>query len=107
MLTAGSSREAGGDTHLGVSIGDRRDSLQLPPLSLMPVESCTPATESRAIEVQGILARQGRHRALPVPDLLVASLAELAGLTVLHVDKDFELIADVTGQPVQRLEHRG
>jgi hypothetical protein len=27
---------------------------------------------------------------------------ELAGLTVLHVDKDFELIAAVNGQPMQR-----
>jgi len=28
---------------------------------------------------------------------------ELAGLTVLHLDKDFEVIADVTGQPLERL----
>jgi hypothetical protein len=27
----------------------------------------------------------------------------LAGLTVLHVDKDFELIASLTGQPIERL----
>ena len=27
----------------------------------------------------------------------------LAGLTVLHLDKDFEIIADITGQPVERL----
>jgi hypothetical protein len=38
-----------------------------------------------------------------VPDLLVAATAELAGLTVLHVDKDFELIAGVTGQALERL----
>jgi hypothetical protein len=24
-------------------------------------------------------------------------------LTVLHLDKDFELIAEITGQPVERL----
>jgi predicted nucleic acid-binding protein len=35
--------------------------------------------------------------------LLVAAAAELARLAVLHVDKDFELIAGVTGQPVERL----
>jgi cytoskeletal protein RodZ len=28
---------------------------------------------------------------------------ELAQLTLLHVDKDFELIAETTGQPVERL----
>ena len=30
-------------------------------------------------------------------------MAELAQLIVLQVDKDFELIAEVTGQPVERL----
>ena len=38
-----------------------------------------------------------------VTDLLIAACAELTRLTVLHVDKDFELIAEVTGQPVERL----
>ena len=27
----------------------------------------------------------------------------LTGLTVLHLDKDFEMIAEVTGHPVERL----
>ena len=35
--------------------------------------------------------------------MMIAATAELAGLTVLHLDKDFEVIADVTGQPVERL----
>jgi predicted nucleic acid-binding protein len=34
----------------------------------------------------------------------VAATADVVGLTLLHVDKDFELIASVTGQPVERLE---
>ena len=38
-----------------------------------------------------------------VPVLLIAATAELADLTVLHLDKDFELIAELTGQPVERL----
>jgi predicted nucleic acid-binding protein len=38
-----------------------------------------------------------------VPDLLIAATAECAGLTVLHLDKDSELIADVAGRPVERL----
>ena len=38
-----------------------------------------------------------------MPDLIVAATAELAGLTVLHVDKNFELIAQFTGQPIERL----
>jgi predicted nucleic acid-binding protein len=75
---------------------------QRPPLSLMPVENLTPAAEGRAVEVQMILADQGRHRAPSVPDLVIAAVAERSGLTVLHLDKDFELIAEVTGQPVER-----
>jgi predicted nucleic acid-binding protein len=34
---------------------------------------------------------------------MIAATAEFAGLTVLHLDKDFEIIADVTGQPLERL----
>lgn len=74
-----------------------------PPLSHMPVEYLTPAVEDRAAEVQAALADLGHHRAPSLPDLLVAAAAELAKLTVLHLDKDFELIADVTDQPVERL----
>jgi hypothetical protein len=37
-----------------------------------------------------------------VPNLLIAAVAELSWLTVLHPDKDFDLIADITGHP-QRL----
>jgi predicted nucleic acid-binding protein len=70
----------------------------------MPVENATPAIEARAVEVQGALARRGRHRASSVPDLLVAATAELAGLVVLHCDKDFPLIAEITGQPIEELE---
>ncbi len=74
-----------------------------PPLSLMPVEHLTPGMERRALEVQQLLAERGQHRAPSIPDLLIAATAELTGCTVLAVDKDFDLIAEVTGQTVQRL----
>jgi predicted nucleic acid-binding protein len=85
------------------SAGELRAGLTNPALSAMPVEHATPTIEDRAVTVQRLLADQGHHRAVSVPDLLVAATAELAGLTVLHVDKDFELIAAVTGQPIERL----
>ncbi len=69
----------------------------------MPVEYQTPAIDDRAIEVQTLLADLGRHRAPSVPDLIAAPTAELAGLTVVHFDKDFGLIAEVTGQPTEHL----
>ncbi len=74
-----------------------------PPLSLMPVEHLTPAIEDRALEVQMLLADRGQHRAPSIPDLLIAATAEKTGLTVLAVDKDFDLIATVTGQPIETL----
>lgn len=86
------------------SAQDIRTAVRQPPLSSMSVEYLTPAIEDRAIEVQGMLADRGQHRAPSVPDLLIAATAELAGLTVLHMDKDFDLISAVTGQPVERLD---
>jgi predicted nucleic acid-binding protein len=85
---------------------DLRQASQRPPLSLMPVEFLTPAAERRAVEIQMLLADRGSHRAPSVPDLLVAAVAERSGLTVLHLDKDFDLVADVTSQPVERLRLR-
>jgi len=82
---------------------DLRAGLQRPPLSSMPVEYLTPAIEDRSVEVLTLLADRGQHRAPSLPDLIIAATAELAGLTVLHLDKDFEVIADITGQPVERL----
>jgi predicted nucleic acid-binding protein len=55
----------------------------------------------RALEVQAMLAERSQHRAVPLPDLLIAACAERAGLTVLHYDADFERIAKLTGQAVQ------
>jgi predicted nucleic acid-binding protein len=93
-LEVGYSARSGPDLRMG---------LQRPPLSAMPVEYQTPAIEDRAVEVLSLLADRGQHRAPSIPDLIVATTAELAGLTVLHVDKDFGLIASITGQPLEQL----
>jgi predicted nucleic acid-binding protein len=69
----------------------------------MPVEYQTPAIEDRAVEVLTLLADRGQHRAPSIPDLIIAATAELAGLIILHVDGDFEIIARITGQPLERL----
>ena len=85
---------------------DLRTALRSAPLSSMPVEYQTPAVEDRSMEVLALLVHGGQHRAPSIPDLIVAATAELAGLTVLHLDKDFEIIADLTGQPLERLASR-
>jgi hypothetical protein len=69
----------------------------------MRVEYLTPRIEDRAVELQSMLAARGQHRGPSIPDLLIAATAELGDLTVLHVDRDFELIAETTGVKVERL----
>lgn len=50
---------------------------------------------ARALDIQRQLARRGTHRR-PIPDLLVAATALEHDATVLHYDRDFDLIAEVT-----------
>jgi predicted nucleic acid-binding protein len=61
----------------------------------------------RAVAVWRELVRRGRHRQVKQSDLLVAAVAELAGVPVCHYDRHFELIADVTGQPVRAIAPLG
>ena len=70
-------------------------------LEWLPV---TEAAMDRALEVQRLLAAHGGncHRR-PIPDLIIAATAELHGAEVLHVDSDYEMIAEVTGQPTRKL----
>ena len=61
----------------------------------------------RAIDVITELARRAHHRAVGLQDLVIAAVAERAGLAVLHYDADYELVAAVTGQPVEWVVPRG
>jgi predicted nucleic acid-binding protein len=55
----------------------------------------------RAFDVQGTLWRSGRFRAVGFPGLLIAAVAEREHVTLVHYDSDYDLIAGVTGQPMQ------
>ncbi len=91
---------------VGYSARDASDldsGLRGPPVSSMPIEYLTPIAEDRAVRVLALLADRGQHRSPSVPDLVIAAIAETAGLVVLHNDKDFDLIADITRQPAERL----
>jgi predicted nucleic acid-binding protein len=91
---------------IGYSARDARDleaGLHGPPIASMPIEYATPIAEDRAVRVLTLLADRGQHRAPSVPDLIIAAMAESAGLVVLHDNKDFELIAEITDQPIRRL----
>jgi predicted nucleic acid-binding protein len=61
----------------------------------------------RAVEVHGELAKRSQHRSFALPDLIIAATAELAGLTVLHYDEDYDRIAKITGQPVEWVAPKG
>jgi predicted nucleic acid-binding protein len=63
----------------------------------------------RATDVFQLFAVRGplHPRQVGIPDLLIAAAAELAEIPVLHYDRDFELIADVTGQPVRAIAPLG
>lgn len=41
------------------------------------------------------------------PDLVIAAAAEVAGLIVLHYDRDFDLIAEATGQATEWVVPQG
>lgn len=73
----------------------------------MPRAPVDDAVLARALEVQAMLAERSQHRAVPLPDLLVAACAERAGLAVLHYDADFERVAELTGQRTQWIVPRG
>ena len=61
----------------------------------------------RATEVMEALSSRGLHRAANVNDLLIAAVAERAGLTVLHYDQDFDYIGEVTGQAMEWVAPKG
>ena len=70
---------------------DRRAHFQELPL--------TRQVTDRARRVQRELVKNGQHRGPGVPDLLIAATAETYGAVVVHYDRDFDLIAAITGQP--------
>ena len=61
----------------------------------------------RALQVHAELWRSGQMRSVGLPDLLVAAVAEREHVTVLHYDADYDLVAQVTGQPVRWVVPRG
>jgi predicted nucleic acid-binding protein len=73
----------------------------------MPRVLIDDAVFDRALEVQAALALASQHRAVPLPDLIIAACAELNGLVVLHYDADFDRIAKVTHQPTHWVVPQG
>jgi predicted nucleic acid-binding protein len=68
-----------------------------------------PADWIEARRVFRELAARGplHHRQVKIPDLLIAAVAARNGLTVIHYDTDYDVIASVTGQPTRWAAPRG
>lgn len=62
---------------------------------------------ARALQVQSLLAERSNHRGPKPVDLLIAAIAEINRLVLLHYDRHFDAIARVTGQPAEWLARRG
>jgi predicted nucleic acid-binding protein len=67
-------------------------------LSSLPYLHMSPAAEQHLADIMAALALRGQHRT-PIPDLLLAAIAQAHSAVVLHYDSDYERIAEVTGQP--------
>lgn len=68
------------------------------------VVAAPPDVFDRALDLQRDLAHHhGMWHRTPIPDLLVASTALHHGLGILHVDRDFDRIAEVRPLVVRRL----
>jgi predicted nucleic acid-binding protein len=67
----------------------------------------TATAMDRALEVHRELGSASQHRHFRLPDLIIAATAELAGMTVLHYDADYDRIAKITGQAVEWVATKG
>ena len=64
------------------------------------VESTTAALRL-ALDWQAVLASKSHLRAVGIADLIIAATAAVHDLTVLHYDKDFEILGDLCSAPHQ------
>jgi predicted nucleic acid-binding protein len=76
-------------------------------LSLLGMLPINGGVEDQVTEIMKKLAARAQHRAPSIADLFVAAVARTHQATVLHYDKDFELIASATGQPQEWVVPRG
>lgn len=108
LVQAGSVARAGiSDLEVGFSTRNQKEWDQLiGALQLLELVETSIVHVARARQMQRLLSAN-RQRGPKVPDLLIAAAAEERGLTVLHYDTDFDLIAEVTGQACQWIVTKG
>lgn len=93
---------------IGVTARDTREHEQaLAGLRGFPWVDVPGGAWERALSLQAALAGRGWHRAVKLPDLLIAATAAVHGLAVLHYDHDYDLVAEVSGQACEWVVPRG
>ncbi len=72
-------------------------------LRVVRLLSTTPDDWARALAVHRLLAESGpgHQRSVRLVDLIIAAVAERHGYPVVHLDRDYERIASLTGQLVR------
>lgn len=60
-----------------------------------------PVDWSRALDLQRQLAHRSQLRTVGIADLLLSAVAERHRVTLLHYDRDFDIVAALTGQPTR------
>ncbi|WP_205328531.1 hypothetical protein [Glycomyces sp. YM15] len=88
---------------LGEEPRSDRDAIKSEFIATFPWVTMGDSSWRVALDLQGELTARGTHRCASLPDLLVCVVADREGLTVLRYDRDFETIAEVTGQPTERV----
>ena len=53
--------------------------------------------EDAALDAQRDLAHRGHHRSASPSDVLIAACAHVHGAGVLHYDRDYDVLAELTG----------
>ena len=67
--------------------------------------NATPRSEVIAMEIMSALVAARLHRSVPLPDVMIASIAVAERFTVLHDDVDFDRVREAYGAPVaERLQ---
>ncbi|MCY4516029.1 MAG: PIN domain-containing protein [Acidimicrobiaceae bacterium] len=108
LIAAGRAARAGiSDLEIGFSAQNVNEWESLASsVGVLSLVETSAAHVRRARQTQRLLAEQ-HLKGRSIPDLLIAAAAEEERLTVLHYDKDFDLIAQVTGQQCQWVVNRG
>ena len=76
-------------------------------LGRLPHLALSTHVERAVHRTQLALAQRGQHRGPKPIDLLIAAIAEVNDVTLLHYDRHFDQIVRVTGQPAEWLAPRG